>query len=308
MCIGTATLDAIALVEDSPRSDERAEAIGYVDAGGGPAATAAVTAARLGLRVAFVGVVGDDAAGRLIRSGLRSEGVDIRELRTVIRARSARSVVVVERKTTHRSIAHFPGTSRMDALSPRALRMCRSTRWLHVDTSGYEAVRQVNWGESRPRISLDAGNPVHQLDLSGVTLYAPTEASIRARYPGRTREAALRDAGAEGPQYVVVTAGGRGSWLAWAGGIVQAPAHPAPIVSTLGAGDVFHGALLVGLIRDLAPPAALGFANVVAAISCSGLDGRSAIPLASDTEALLSSAAALSSRPRTKGDARHGNG
>jgi sugar/nucleoside kinase (ribokinase family) len=50
------------------------------------------------------------------------------------------------------------------------------------------------------------------------------------------------------------------------------------VLSTLGAGDVFHGALLAAVVRGLALPACLSYANVVAALSCHGLDGRTAIP------------------------------
>ncbi len=49
-------------------------------------------------------------------------------------------------------------------------------------------------------------------------------------------------------------------------------------VSTLGAGDVFHGALLAGLVREVPLHEALEFANICAALSCRSLDGRSAVP------------------------------
>jgi sulfofructose kinase len=57
------------------------------------------------------------------------------------------------------------------------------------------------------------------------------------------------------------------------------------VISTLGAGDVFHGALLAGLVegRDLA--AALERAALCAALACRGLDGRSAIPTARELDA-----------------------
>jgi sugar/nucleoside kinase (ribokinase family) len=50
------------------------------------------------------------------------------------------------------------------------------------------------------------------------------------------------------------------------------------VVSTLGAGDVFHGALLAAFARGLELADALAKANAAAALSCRALDGRSAIP------------------------------
>ena len=49
-------------------------------------------------------------------------------------------------------------------------------------------------------------------------------------------------------------------------------------IDTLGAGDVFHGALLACLVRGLELRPALERANRCAALSCRALDGRSAIP------------------------------
>ena len=59
---------------------------------------------------------------------------------------------------------------------------------------------------------------------------------------------------------------------------------PVEAVSTLGAGDVFHGALLAALVRGASLQDALAMANRVAALSCRGLDGRSAIPTLQELE------------------------
>ena len=78
---------------------------------------------------------------------------------------------------------------------------------------------------------------------------------------------------------VVATQGGKGS-IAYSSqsGLVQAPGFTVDVVSTLGAGDVFHGALLAQLIEERPLSEALLRANAVAALSCRGLDGSSAIP------------------------------
>jgi sulfofructose kinase len=75
--VGVATEDAIAVVERYPDADERIVAEEVIFSGGGPAATAAVAAARLGIPAALVAVVGDDAEGSKIIADLESEGVDI---------------------------------------------------------------------------------------------------------------------------------------------------------------------------------------------------------------------------------------
>jgi len=265
VCVGLATLDSIFALRRHPAADDRVIAAELALAGGGPAATAAVALARLGVDVAFVGAVGDDDAGRKIREGLGREGVDIEELRVVSGARSPQSTILVT--GADRAIVHYPGTTVLEP-SASALEWMRAADWVHADHAGYAVV------PDGVRLSVDGGNPTPGLDLARVALYAPTAAAI---------EIDPSDTDAE---LVVVTRGAQGCTAYTADGqVVDAPGAPLDeLVSTLGAGDVFHGALLAGFVRDLPLADALAFANRVAALSCRALDGRSAIPTLEEVE------------------------
>ena len=265
VCVGLATLDTILAVPRHPGADDRVVASQLVVAGGGPAATAAVTLARLGVSVAFAGAVGDDDVGAAVRAGLAAEGVDVEHLAVVPGARSPQSSILVG--SAGRAIVAYPGTLPPAALDEAALARCREAAWVHVDHVGYAAApRGV-------RLSIDGGNPIEALELEGVALYAPTETALRKAFG--TPERAL----AAGAELVVVTRGAGGS-AAYArdGEVVEAAAHPVDAVSTLGAGDVFHGALLAALVQNAPLEEALAVANRCAALSCRALDGRSAIP------------------------------
>lgn len=282
ICVGAATLDTIGVVEHVPAADERVVSAPFVTAGGGPAATAAVALARLGARVAFCGVVGDDDAGRAVRAQFEAEGVDTRWLLTRPGASTSRSVVLVELGTGARSIVATPSPMiDADAVPVGA------SDWLHVDQHGYAPAaaalaRSSADADARPRLSVDAGNPIDGLDLRAVDLYVPTTASLTARFGTASDEAgiegALAAASAAGAAQVVATAGSGGSYVFADGAATRVPGHAVDVVSTLGAGDVFHGAVLAGLVDGMPLTAAAGFACVVAALSCRGLDGRSSIP------------------------------
>jgi sulfofructose kinase len=275
VCVGAATLDTIFAVPHHPAADDRVVASELVRAGGGPAATAAVALARLGVPVYFVGAVGDDAAGAAIRAGLEDEGVDVSELAVEPGARSIESAILVE--GGNRTIVTFLGTLAPVELSPRARELCRAADWTHVDQLGYGAVADLD-----VRLSVDGGNPVPELDLGRVSLYGPTETALTALFPGDVEEAA-RTAVATGAGLVVVTRGSEGSLAVTAEGeLVASRAFDVDVVSTLGAGDVFHGALLAQLVRRAPLADALAAANACAALSCRALDGRSAIPTAAE--------------------------
>lgn len=302
VCIGLATQDTIALVSEHPSADGRVETRDLQRAGGGPAATAAVALARLGHRVAFVGAVGDDAIGKGIRASLADEGVDVDDLTVVAGARSPESLILAATASATRSISAYPGTAGPPRLSPSAVARCAAARWVHVDHLGWveaRALPSVAAGSSATvRLSVDGGNPIAGLRLDGVSLYAPTEEALTSRYGGLPVDAALRAALKEGAGTVVATLGRHGARA------MTPDAEPFTVAgyeatptSTLGAGDVFHGALLAGLLEDRSLEEAVRRANVAAGLSCRGLDGRTAIP----TRAELDDACA----PLLEGPALH---
>lgn len=294
ICVGVATLDTIATVESVPGDDERIVSDGpFVIAGGGPAATAAVALARLGVTVGFCGSVGDDAAGELVREGLEKEGVDTSWLVTDPGISTIQSLILVSKGSGSRSIVTTPSRGPAPELVPTD-----ASSWLHVDQNGFASTRAaIRASSSSISLSIDGGNAIPGLALDGVGLYAPTVGSLAAVFPGGLEEG-LNAAAAAGARNVVATAGGDGSYALVGGRAVLVEPYRVDAVSTMGAGDVFHGAILAGLVqgRDLVD--ATRWANAVAALSCRALDGRSGIPDATTTEEFM--AAASTARPLRK--------
>lgn len=294
ICIGSAVIDMIVQVDQPVPRDERIVARDAMIGFGGLAATAAVALARLGVPVSIVGTVGDDDASRLIREALDGEGVETRWLRTG-HGRPMMSAALVDRTSGDRAIISFDPGVGPPVLDGSVLRAAREAAWVHVDQLGLAAVPRLRAAGVATPISLDHGNPAPGLELSELSLYAPTEARLRDRYPGLGVREAIRRALEEGPSIVAVTRGRAGSLVGYRSGrdrepvIVEIDAYEVEVVSTLGAGDVFHGALVAALVRGLEVPQAVAYANAAAALSCRALDGRSAIPTWAELEAFIES-------------------
>ncbi|MDT0143158.1 PfkB family carbohydrate kinase [Microbacterium sp. PRC9] len=278
VCVGSAILDTIALVDRLPGEDQRVEADQVVIAGGGNASTSAVAIARLGVDVEFSGIVGDDEAGATVLAQLEAEGVGTSLVERRAGVETSHSVVVVSRESGARAILTRP------AVTPD--RIPSGFDWVHVDKAGYRALAQG--GRISSAVSLDDGNPVPGLDLNLIDLYVPTAIVLRERFPGQSAEDGAREALRLGTTTVVATDGAHGSFAATRDQLVHSPGLPITPLSTLGAGDVFHGALLAAIVLGKPLQEAIRFANVTAALSCRALDGRSGIPDRTEVEAALS--------------------
>jgi sugar/nucleoside kinase (ribokinase family) len=126
-----------------------------------------------------------------------------------------------------------------------------------------------------------------------VGLYAPSATALQRRFPGRPLGAAGRAALDAGALRVVVTRGRDGALAADATGAWRVPGLRVEVVSTVGAGDVFHGALLASLLDGLVLADAARRASVAAALSCRALDGRGAIPTPAELDRALAAAPAV---------------
>lgn len=274
--VGCATLDSIALVQDYPAEDSRTVATDFATAGGGPAATAAVAAARAGAEAAFAGVLGTDEEGDRIIAGLQAEGVDTSAVVRDPGVKTGASVIVVSRRSESRAIVTRPVPPVRFPADGRFRELLDAAAWVHVDHLGWNAVA----GIPNLNLSVDAGNPIPGFSPRGVALYVPTLERLQAEYGADLPvESLLQKAIDDGASAVVATAGANGAWVkAGNTSAVHVPATPADIVSTLGAGDVFHGALLAAVAAGMPLVDAAAYAGRIASASCAGLDGRSAIP------------------------------
>lgn len=278
--VGACTMDTIAAVRGYPEPDSRTVAADLVRAGGGPAATAAVAAARLGVRSALVTAVGDDADGRAILEDLRAEGVDVDAAQVVTGARSGASVITVDLPGGTRTIINRPPPP-IDFGAAGLRDLMVDAAWVHADQVGLAVFGPDHWPGGSALRSFDGGNPSADLELHRLDLYVPTLEQLRV-VSKSAREATdlARAAYVAGAGRVVVTDGPNGAYALDSGAdaVAHVPAARGHAHSTLGAGDVFHGALVAALSTGADLVTAVAIANTVALGSCARLDGRSAIP------------------------------
>lgn len=281
------TIDTIALVEKYPDQDERVVAQWISRAGGGPAAVAAVALSRLGIKSAIVGTIGDDADGEEVLQIFANEGVDTSGI-SIGTISTAGSVIVVSKENNARAISTRQPVVQAP-INDAAKRLISDAQWLHVDHVGIKRLGETGISRGKgPQISFDAGYGVETFDPIVVDLFVPTDRQMALRYPGVDLAVALGNDSLKAGNTVVATQGSAGSaGFSPETGLVIAPGFTVDVMSTLGAGDVFHGALVAQLIHGYSLQEAMRRANAVAALSCRGLDGQSMIPTTTELDAYL---------------------
>lgn len=256
---------------------------------GGSAAITACGAARLGLRTALIGVVGDDFLGRFMREAVADFGVDVSGV-VVDRDRpTGISVVLVrgEDRAILTALGTIPELS-ADVLDRAVLREAR-----HVHFSSYflqHALRQEvpgllsaarsagatasvdpNWD---PREKWDGGllETLGDVDV----LFANAE-EVRRITGNDDVEAAARTLAEHGP-HVVVKLGADGALAVRGTEVIRAPALRVEVDDTVGAGDSFDAGFLAGFLSGQPLEAALAFACACGSLSTRAAGGTAAQP------------------------------
>lgn len=296
--LGMTTLDILLRVGAMPTWERPGPVETAALDGGGPVGTACVAAARLGARVGFVGTVGTDEIARLKVDYLARYGVDASRL--VVREGPESQVVVVyvDADSGERAFAGLREFGRGSLLAEELdLDYIGGCRFLHLDGFHYDAAltaaRHVR--ARGGQVCIDCGQTDGRpLGEAARAMLAEVDILICGSGFGLSATGATdpQQAGREmlemGLSIVVQTEGERGSTTTTrAGEAFHTPAFAVEALDTTGAGDVFHGAYLVGLLRGWELPLVAQFASAVAAIECTRLGGRKGIPSFEETKAFL---------------------
>lgn len=267
---------------------------------GGSGAIAAIAAARLGLRVAFCGVVGDDIFGRFVRDELRSRSVDVDGL-TILDGRPT-GVTVVLARSTDRAILTHPGTIGDLTVERIDRRLVDRARHVHVGSfflqpalaTGLPAVLEGVRARGGTT-SIDPNwDPDERWDggllevLAHTDVFFPNAAEatrIAGVEPIERAVAAL--AASSGARLIVVKAGSDGAVAADGDRLVRAPAPAVDAIDATGSGDAFDAGFLASWLADDPLERCLAIANACGALATRALGGVDGQPTIAEAIALV---------------------
>ena len=288
LCVGSAVFDITMFVDHHPEKNEKCFARRMTTCGGGPAATAAVTAVNLGGSSALAAYLGTDFGGEAHFSELLFHGV-----KTDFIIRGTRptpvSTIIVKPGGDRTVINYKEGTPPLSADS------------ITIDTTHFGVLL---FDGHEPHLSMTLRNNAGSLGIPTVldagSLHQGTELlASKVDYLVASEKFAREYTGCPDPRSgcsrlaeispcAVVTMGDQG--LVWQQGSRQEylPAFPVQSVDTTGAGDIFHGAFALGVAQGMDIRKNLLRASATAALGCTKEGARSGIPTLWEVQEFLS--------------------
>ena len=280
--IGYSAIDYIFLVPRYPAINEKLEYIEFEIQGGGPVATALVTLSRLGKSTSYIGCIGDDWNGDFIKREFIRENVKIQNLVAQKNKRSPLSIIIVDKNSGKRTILW--SRKELDPYDEKLIKedLLDGVKVLHLD--GFEietALKAVFFARKRNiPVVVDAGSVKKGMDMLLENSDYFVSSSVFARnFTGeKDKTRALMKLYKINKRCVVITYGEKGSIGIKNNKMVEMPAFKVDVKDTTGAGDVYHGGFIYGVLQNWGLKKTMIFASAISALKCMHLGGRKGIP------------------------------
>lgn len=297
---GSINMDLVLRCAQFPTPGTTTVARSYDEISGGKGANQAVSAAKAGAHVSMLGRVGDDAFAQRLLGSLKGHGVDCTHVLTTPDCESGlamimldqtgqNSIVVVEGSNgrfTPQDIKHLQDVIQSIDVMLLQLEIPLETVQEVVEIARAANVRVILDPAPVPdtlpsallQVDLICPNEHEAEQLTGITVDSPEQALAAAQ--------ALH---AKGARHVVITLGGRGSFLFDENGGRMISAFETNVVDTTAAGDAFAGALAVYWAQHGDLDEAVRFGNAAGAIAASRMGAQPSMGTRSEIESLWGS-------------------
>lgn len=280
---GSVNADLLFKVDKLPLPGETVLCPGYVMAPGGKGANQAAAAAKAGADVRFVGHVGDDAYGPVVRGLIEAAGVDCGLLAVSPRptavavigvdAGGENAIIVASAANLDTAATQVPDA----LLGPGVTVLCQNE--IRPEES-FAALRRARELGARTILNLAPAATVPDAVLASLDVLVVNELEARAVAGGEEGSPAdlARLLAARHGLACVVTLGSAGCLAVGSDLAVRVPALRVRPVDTTGAGDTFVGALAAWLDGGADLPEALRAASVAAGCACEAVGAQTAQP------------------------------
>ena len=289
--MGLNSVDFLCVVSEFPTLNSKMKIQRHSRQGGGQVATAMVALSRWGMKTKYIGKIGGDEWGRFSLDSLREEGVDVSSVMMEPHVSNQYAFIIVDGVSGERTILWNRDEGLMYRKGELSRKEVCSGKLLHLDGHDIRAaIQSARWAkeEGIPTVvDIDKVEPLTPELIQEID-FAITSSRFPSLFTGISdREKALIELQRHTHGFVCATLGHEGAIALVEGRVLRVKGLPVRAVDTTGAGDVFHGGFIFGLLQNWEVEEILRFSNAVASLKCLDLGGRKGIPTLEAARALL---------------------
>ena len=281
--IGSTRIEHMTIVDRHPEADARVELAGYSPQWGGTVATALSTLGRLGIVSRLVSKIGDDQFGRFVLDGCAGLGIDTSEVVLQAERITPAHFVMVHRGSERRTVLMTPGN--VTPLETGEIDLAAAVHGAKVVVvDGLYAPLQLEAAERARAVGAHVVLSASVLSEGMGELMALADTLIASERfaseiaPRGELEDSLLEISKLGPGTVVVKLGAEGSIGIQGDKLVRQPPLEVDVFDTTGAGDVFLGGYLFGLVLGEPLERCIQLASAAAGLSCRELGSIGGLP------------------------------
>jgi sugar/nucleoside kinase (ribokinase family) len=282
---GLNAVDHLIVVPEYPAFDTKMRLLDHKQSAGGQTASAMVALRRLGLKTAYAGRFGSDPEGLFGFQTLKDDDVDVEFAEIVEGARNQIAFITIDARSGERTIVWDRDDRLAYKREEAPVEFGTRGRVLHLDAHDPPACVRVAQAARATGtiISADIDNVYdglpELLPLIDIMI-GSKEFAGRVMGIADPRTALIELKSRYGCAITGMTVGAVGAVIYIDGNFIESRGFAAPggCRDTTGAGDAFHGGFLYGLLTGEDLETSLKLGNAVAAIKCSALGARTALP------------------------------
>ena len=264
---------------------------------GSSSAIFACGAARLGLKVAFIGVCGDDVFGRFMLDEMQKRNVDVKDV--IVSSDEQTGLSLILNTQTDRAILTHLGLIPALRASDISDMLLRQSRHLHVASYFLQTALQQDLPGLFHRAhsfglttSLDTNYDPSEKWLGFDELLSTTDIFLPNKIEALsiTRSDDIESAAeqlANKSRLVVIKLGPEGALASYHKEIIRVESIPVKVVDTVGAGDSFDAGFMYGYLNDWVLQKSLQLACICGALSTQQAGGTDGQPTLGEALALL---------------------
>lgn len=293
--VGLNATDTLLTVDQFPAYAGKVRILDETLSPGGQVASALVACARLGLRIKYIGTVGDDERGRIQMESLRGSGIDLDHVRVRPGCPNQSAYIVIDSSTGERTIFWRRDDClqiRPEEIDPAQIARARLLLIDGHDTAAVSRAAELARARGIPVVvDVDTIYAGFEHVLPN-TDYLVSSSEFPAAFTGERDpfHALERIQEHYGMKVAAMTLGSHGALARCHRTYIYSPAFVVNCADTTGAGDVFHGAFCYAVLQGMPLPEALEFSNAMAALNCTAIGARGGIAGLDQVRALMARA------------------